>query len=61
MARGAIISMLVVVLILPSMFMIFDKVIVRTSSGFLPKTEEHPNKKKNRFNKKNKISNEVHV
>ena len=61
MARGAIISMLVVVLILPSMFMIFDKVIVRTSSGFLPKTEEHPNKKKSRFNKKNKISNEVHV
>lgn len=61
MARGAIISMLVVVLILPSMFMIFDKVIVRTSSGFLPKTEEHPNKKKNKLNKKNKISNEVHV
>lgn len=36
MARGAIISMLVVVFILPSMFMVFDRVIVKTSSGFLP-------------------------
>ena len=37
MARGAIISMIVVVFILPSMFMVFDKVIVKTSKGFLPK------------------------
>lgn len=37
MARGAIISMLVVVFVLPSMFMIFDRVIVKTSKGFLPK------------------------
>lgn len=37
MARGAIISMIVVVFVLPSMFMVFDKVIVKTSSGFLPK------------------------
>lgn len=37
MARGAIISMVVVVFILPSMFMIFDKVIVKTSKDFLPK------------------------
>lgn len=37
MARGAIISMAVVVFVLPSMFMVFDKVIVKTSSGFLPK------------------------
>lgn len=37
MARGAIISMVVVVFVLPSMFMVFDKVIVKTSSGFLPK------------------------
>ncbi len=36
MARGAIISMFVVVFILPSMFMVFDRVIVKTSSGFLP-------------------------
>lgn len=37
MARGAIISMLVVIFVLPSMFMIFDKVIVKTSKDFLPK------------------------
>lgn len=37
MARGAIISMFVVIFILPSMFMIFDKVICKTSKGFLPK------------------------
>lgn len=36
MARGAIISMLVVVFVLPSMFMVFDKVIVKTSKDFLP-------------------------
>lgn len=29
--------MIVVVFILPSMFMVFDKVIVKTSKGFLPK------------------------
>jgi hypothetical protein len=39
MARGAIISMIVVVFVLPSMFMVFDKVIVKTSKGFLPKKE----------------------
>ena len=39
MARGALISMVVVVLILPSMFMVFDKVIVKTSKDFLPKKE----------------------
>lgn len=36
MARGALISMVVVVLILPSLFMVFDKIIVRTSKGFRP-------------------------
>lgn len=36
MARGAIISMLVVVFVLPSMFMVFDRVIVKTSKDFLP-------------------------
>lgn len=40
MARGAIISMAVVVLVLPSMFMVFDKVIVKTSKDFLPKQAE---------------------
>lgn len=34
MARGAIISMFVVIFILPSMFMVFDKVICATSAGF---------------------------
>lgn len=56
MARGAIISMLVVVFILPSMFMIFDKVIVKTSSGFLPKGEKNQDDKKN-----NRFGNKVHV
>lgn len=36
MARGAIISMIVVIFVLPSMFMVFDKGIVKTSKGFLP-------------------------
>lgn len=40
MARGALISMIVVVFILPSMFMVFDKVIVKTSSEFLPKNKQ---------------------
>jgi predicted RND superfamily exporter protein len=37
MARGALISMLVVVFILPAMLYVFDGVIVHTSIGFLPK------------------------
>ena len=37
MARGAIISMFCVILILPAMFMLFDKVIAKTTIGFLPK------------------------
>ncbi|MBR6394587.1 MAG: MMPL family transporter [Ruminococcus sp.] len=36
LARGAIISMVTVITVLPSMFMIFDKIICRTSAGFLP-------------------------
>ena len=36
MARGALISMVVVVLILPSLSMVFDKIIVKTSKGFRP-------------------------
>ncbi len=35
LARGAIISLLVVAFILPAMFMIFDKVICKTSAGFI--------------------------
>ena len=34
MARGALISMVVVLCMLPAMFMIFDKVICKTSKGF---------------------------
>lgn len=37
MARGAIISMFVVIFILPSMFIIFDKIICKTSKGFVQK------------------------
>ena len=37
MARGAIISMIVVLLVLPSMLILFDKVICHTSAGFLRK------------------------
>lgn len=37
MARGAIISMLCVILILPAMFMLLDKVIGATTLGFKPK------------------------
>lgn len=40
MSRGAIISMFVVLLVLPSMFMLLDKVIIHTSIGFRPKKEE---------------------
>ena len=36
LARGAAISTVVVILVLPSMFMIFDKVICKTSIGFGP-------------------------
>ena len=39
LARGAIISLFVVALILPAMFMIFDKLILNTSIGFKPKKE----------------------
>ncbi len=39
MARGAIISMLCVILILPAMFMLFDKVIGATTLGFKCKKE----------------------
>lgn len=37
MARGAIISMLAVIFILPSMLMLFDRLICVTSAGFKPK------------------------
>ena len=36
LARGAVVSTIVVLVVLPAMFMIFDPIIVRTSKGFLP-------------------------
>ena len=44
LSRGALISMVVVITVLPSMFMVFDSIICKTSAGFLPKddsSEEH--------------------
>lgn len=37
MARGAIISMFVVIFVLPSLFVVFDKIIIHTSLGFKSK------------------------
>ena len=50
MARGAIISMFVVIFILPSMFMVFDRVIRATSVGFKYKegTATIPDAKRNK-------------
>lgn len=45
MARGALISMVVVIFVLPSMFMIFDKVIINTSMGFKMKKENQVSEK----------------
>ncbi|MDE6034525.1 MAG: MMPL family transporter [Ruminococcus sp.] len=46
LARGAIISMVIVITILPSMFILCDKLICKTSAGFLPKSDK--NKSENR-------------
>lgn len=40
MARGAIISMVSVILVLPAMLMLFDKLIIHTSLGFRKKQSE---------------------
>ncbi|HAD19504.1 MAG TPA: hypothetical protein DCF42_03795, partial [Lachnospiraceae bacterium] len=40
MARGAIISMLTVIFILPAWFMVFDRVICATSVGFRMKKSD---------------------
>lgn len=45
MARGAIISMLCVILILPSLFMLLDPVICATSAGFRNKEQKEREKK----------------
>ncbi len=36
MSRGAIISMFTVLLVLPAMYMIFDKIIIKTTLGVNP-------------------------
>ncbi|HAG13299.1 MAG TPA: hypothetical protein DCG49_05495 [Ruminococcus sp.] len=47
LARGALISMAIVITVLPSMFMVFDKLICKTSVGFLPNNEaEKPRRHK---------------
>lgn len=45
MARGALISMVTVIFILPSVLMIFDPVIIRTSAGFKAKQGGNNNEK----------------
>lgn len=57
MARGAIISMIVVVLVLPSLFMVFDKLIVKTSAGFLPKDIKSNNNSNNSNNSNSSNNN----
>ena len=44
MGRGAIISLLVVMFIVPSFFVLFDRIIVKTSRGFIDKQD--PDKQK---------------
>ncbi len=43
MARGALISMAVVITVLPALLMLFDPLIVRTGIGFLPKKHQKEN------------------
>ncbi len=40
LARGALISMVVVITVLPSMFLLLDRIICKTSAGFLPQSEK---------------------
>ncbi len=49
LARGAMISMVIVITMLPSMFMLLDGVICRTSSGFRPEKENYSNYNKAQF------------
>ena len=46
LARGALVSMVVVILVLPAMFMIFDFLICHTSIGFLPPKEKREKERK---------------
>ena len=40
MARGAIVSMFVVIFVLPSFFVLCDKIIIHTSKGFINKEKK---------------------
>lgn len=40
MARGAIVSMIVVIFVLPSLFVLIDKIIIHTSMGFIDKSKK---------------------
>ena len=40
MARGAIVSMIVVIFVLPSLFVLLDKIIIHTSMGFIDKSKK---------------------
>lgn len=51
LARGALISMVIVITVLPSMFMLCDKLICKTSAGFMPKDDSTKNN-----NEINKVS-----
>lgn len=46
MARGALISMATVLIVLPSVLLFMDPVIVRTSIGFLPESQRKHNRSK---------------
>ena len=52
MARGALISMVVVILVLPAMYMMFDGLIVRTTLGMEAAREADNKRKNNRKNSK---------
>ncbi len=40
LARGALISMVIVATVLPSLLLLFDKIICKTSAGFIPKEKK---------------------
>ena len=40
MARGALVSMIVVIFVLPSLFVLLDKIIIHTSMGFIDKSKK---------------------
>ena len=42
LSRGAIVSMIIVLTVLPSLFLLLDKFICKTSAGFTPEAGNHP-------------------